>query len=75
MFGLWFSIVGLIFGTLCSFKAKEKNRCQKDWFTLGFIFSIAALGILYLLPDGGAEHTDTDYSNAEDDITLSVTTH
>ena len=43
MFGLWFSIVGLIFGVLCSFAAKDKNRAQKEWFTLGFIFSIIAL--------------------------------
>jgi len=40
MFGLWFSIVGLIFGILCSFKAIEKNRTQKEWFILGFIFSV-----------------------------------
>lgn len=51
MFGLWFSIVGLIFGTLCSFTAKAKNRVQEDWFTLGFIFSFLALGILYILPE------------------------
>ncbi|TSA29475.1 MAG: hypothetical protein D4R68_02275 [Ignavibacteriales bacterium] len=74
MFGLWFSIVGLIFGALCSFAAKEKNRAQKEWFTLGFIFSIIALGILYLLPSVGVDPVDTDFSNADDDISLSVTT-
>jgi hypothetical protein len=74
MFGLWFSIAGLIFGTLCSLKAKEKNRVQKDWFTLGFIFSIIALGILYLLPAVGVEPVDTDFPNVEDDVSLSVTT-
>ncbi len=47
MFGLWFSIAGLIFGTLCSLKAKEKNRVQKDWFILGFVFSFFALAFLY----------------------------
>lgn len=47
MFGLWFSIVGLIFGSLCSFLAREKNRTQHDWFILGFIFSVIALGFLY----------------------------
>lgn len=73
MFGLWFSIAGLIFGTLCSLKAKEKNRVQKDWFTLGFIFSIIALGIIYLLPGVDVEPVDTDFSNADDDISLSVT--
>jgi hypothetical protein len=74
MFGLWFSIAGLIFGTLCSLKAKEKNRVQKDWFTLGFIFSLIALGILYLLPSVDVEPVDTGFSNADDDISLSVTT-
>lgn len=74
MFGLWFSIAGLIFGTLCSLKAKEKNRVQKDWFTLGFIFSIIALGIIYLLPGVDVEPVDTGFSNADDDISLSVTT-
>lgn len=74
MFGLWFSIAGLFFGTLCSLKAKEKNRAQKDWFTLGFIFSIIALGILYILPRVSVEPVDTDFSNAGDDISLSVTT-
>lgn len=51
MFGLWFSIVGLIFGALCSFKARGKNRTQKEWFILGFIFSILGFTILYLLPN------------------------
>ena len=74
MFGLWFSIAGLIFGALCSLKAKEKNRAQKDWFTLGFIFSIIALGILYILPSVSVEPVDTDFSNADDDVSLSVTT-
>lgn len=74
MFGLWYSIAGLFFGTLCSLKAKEKNRAQKDWFTLGFIFSVIALGILYLLPSLGVEPVDAGFSNAEDDLTLSVTT-
>ncbi len=74
MFGLWYSIAGLIFGTLCSLKAKEKNRVQKDWFTLGFIFSIIALGILYILPSVDVEPVDIGFSNADDDISLSVTT-
>jgi len=50
MFGLWFSVIGLIFGVLCSFAAKDKNRAQKEWFILGFIFSILSLLLLLLLP-------------------------
>lgn len=73
MFGLWFSIIGLVFGFLCSYIAKKKNRTQHEWFTLGFIFSVTALGILYLLPDADVEPVDKDFSNAGDDISLSVT--
>jgi hypothetical protein len=50
MFSLWFSIIGLIFGLFCSFKAKEKNRATQEWFVLGFIFSFLALVILSFLP-------------------------
>ncbi len=57
MFGLWFSIVGLIFGILCSFKAIEKNRTQKEWFILGFIFSVLGLILLHLLPNKKATST------------------
>ena len=49
MFGLWFSLIGLLFGTLCSIKAKEKNRFQHDWFILGFIFSLIAIVVLNFL--------------------------
>jgi hypothetical protein len=50
MFGLWFSIAGLLFGLICSVRAKEKNRATNDWFLLGFIFSFLAFGVLSLLP-------------------------
>ena len=73
MFGLWFSIIGLIFGALCSLTAKEKNRAQKEWFTLGFIFSVFAFVILNILPSVDIETVETDFSNA-DDVNLSVTT-
>lgn len=74
MFGLWYSVIGLAFGSICSLKAKEKNRAQKEWFTLGFIFSILALGILYLLPSVDVESIDADFSNADNEISLSVNT-
>ena len=51
MLGLWFSIIGLIFGILCSLIAGEKNRAQKEWFILGFIFSILGFILLHLLPN------------------------
>jgi len=51
MFGLWYAVIGLVFGSLCSFKAKGKNRTQKEWFILGFIFSILGYMLLHLLPN------------------------
>ncbi len=51
MFGLWFSIIGLVFGVACSLTAKDKKRAQKEWFILGFVFSILSLLLLFLLPD------------------------
>ena len=49
MLGLYFSIAGLISGILCSFKAGEKNRNQKNWLMLGFIFPGITLLVLSLL--------------------------
>jgi len=49
MFGLYFSIIGLISGILCSLKAGEKNRNQKNWFVLGFVVPGIMLLILNLL--------------------------
>lgn len=50
MFGLWFSLLGLAIGFLCSRIAKQKERSHKDWFTLGFVFSFIALLIITILP-------------------------
>jgi hypothetical protein len=49
MFGLYFSIIGLISGILCSVKAGEKNRNQKNWLLLGFIAPVISLAFLNLL--------------------------
>jgi hypothetical protein len=55
MFGLWYSLIGLIFGFICSYFAAQKDRARKDWFTLGFIFSFIALSALLLLPSTNKE--------------------
>lgn len=49
MFGLYFAIIGLISGILCSIKAGEKNRNQKNWLLLGFIVPGITLILLNLL--------------------------
>ena len=65
MFGLWYSIVGLIFGILCSFKANEKKRAPKEWFMLGFIFSFLAFGIVLLLPENNNEGQNDELTGNE----------
>ena len=73
MFGLWFSIIGLVFGVLCSFKAREKNRVGEDWFLLGFIFSVITLAILHFLPDENIAPVESEYSNENNEVNLYVT--
>lgn len=73
MFGLWFSIAGLIFGILCSYIAKEKNRAQKEWFLLGFIFSVFALGVIYLVRAKGTKSDEQRLNTDPNDIPFSVT--
>ncbi len=50
MFGLYFAITGLIFGMLCSIKAKQKGRRNEDWFLLGFVLNIFAYIVILLFP-------------------------
>ncbi|MFA3783581.1 hypothetical protein ABRY23_11005 [Melioribacteraceae bacterium 4301-Me] len=50
MLGLYFSIIGLIFGFSCSAIAKRKNRNAEDWFMLGFIFLFVAYLWIRQLP-------------------------
>jgi hypothetical protein len=50
MLGIWIVPIGMVFGVLCSVKAKEKERSFNDWFILGFIFSLAALLVITFLP-------------------------
>ena len=74
MFGLWFSIVGMLFGILCSFIAKGKKRASKEWFMLGFIFSFMALGILFLLPNNEIMETE-DKFQSQNDFFLPIQSH
>ena len=65
MFGLWFSICGLLFGSLCSVKAKEKNRHTKNWFLLGFIFGVLAYAVLSILPGEDKSEYSVHYKTAD----------
>jgi hypothetical protein len=58
MFGLYYSILGLLFGTACSYIARDKNRNQKNWFWLGFVFQIIPVIILWLIPIMSDERND-----------------
>jgi len=62
MFGFWFSIAGLFFGTVCSLMAKEKGRDQKNWFILGFTGSIFS----YILLSNLSSLTSSDLSLSEE---------
>jgi len=73
MFGLWFSIIGLVFGVICSVKAREKKRVGQDWFLLGFIFSVITFAILHFLPDENRKPAEMKYSNEGNDANLYVT--
>lgn len=48
MTGLYFSIIGLIFGSLCSYKAKKNEYCTKNWFLVGFVLGPLGLIIINL---------------------------
>lgn len=48
MFGFYYSIIGLIFGVLCSIKAKEMGIRNMEWFTIGFAFNIPAYLVLHI---------------------------
>ena len=49
MFGFYYAAAGLIFGFLCSSKAKKFGIYNQDWFTLGFAFNIPAYIILSII--------------------------
>lgn len=63
MFGLWFAIYGMLFGSLCSIKASVKNRNTKNWFVLGFVFGIFAFVFLMTL----SKVNDTLFNNVENE--------
>ena len=62
MFGFWFAVYGMFFGTLCSLKAKGKNRHPKNWFTLGFILGAFAYLVLILLPSENETTNEVSYN-------------
>jgi len=65
MLGLWISLNGFFWGSLCSLKAKEKNRNSKNWFLLGFVFSFFAYITISVL---AKLSPNTDKENVADEI-------
>lgn len=63
-----FIIQGVVFGLFCSYIAKEKNRNGKNWFFLGFLFSILAIFALIAIPkiDKENEFDDSFFSKNSD---------
>jgi len=67
MFGLYYAIIGLISGVICSFLACKKFRSQKDWFTLGQIFPVLSVIILLLLSAKNEKDISEKYFHYNDD--------
>lgn len=61
MIGLWLALLGMIFGALSSYTAKQKNRLPENWFVLGLIFLFVPLIVLYFIPDAAKERESEDY--------------
>lgn len=49
MFGLYYAILGLFSGTICSLIANKKSLSQKDWFTIGQILPGVSILLLLLI--------------------------
>jgi hypothetical protein len=49
MLGFYYAAAGLLFGILCSYKAKNKLTYNEEWFIIGFIFNLPGYLILLLL--------------------------
>lgn len=47
---IYIIIFELVVGMFTAIKAKEKNRNPFIWFFLGFIFSVIALLVIFVLP-------------------------
>ncbi|OGU67036.1 MAG: hypothetical protein A2499_09115 [Stygiobacter sp. RIFOXYC12_FULL_38_8] len=60
MFGLYYAIIGLVSGTICSLIANKKSRSQKDWFTMGQVLPGLSILILLLLSTKGAKYSNPD---------------
>lgn len=61
MFGLYYALVGLLSGAVCSLIAYKKSRNQKDWFTLGQVVPILSVVILLFLTSKGENKVPNQY--------------
>jgi|WetSurMetagenome_2_1015567.scaffolds.fasta_scaffold388669_2 hypothetical protein len=62
MFGLWYAILGLLSGIICSYLAKNKNRIQKVWYMIGQVFPIVSVILIYFM-----EQLEYNYENGNDE--------
>ena len=60
MFGLYYAIIGLVSGTICSLIANKKSRSQKDWFTMGQVLPGLSIVILLLISNKHYQNAETD---------------
>ncbi len=73
MFGFWFAITGLFFGTLCSYFAKKKNRNREEWFTIGVIFSVVGFFLIALLPKISENPHKDSFAGVSEEMKISFT--
>lgn len=66
MISIWFLIIGIIFGTICSIAAKKKNLHAENWFTLGLFFWFFALITVYYINSNKTE-SHLSLENSEDE--------
>jgi len=59
MFGLYYAIIGLVSGTICSLIANKKSRSQKDWFMMGQVLPGLSIVILLLLSNKNCQNSET----------------
>lgn len=49
MFGLYYAIVGMASGILCSVIARKIGKSQKDWYTVGQVIPILSVIAILLI--------------------------
>lgn len=55
MFGLYYAIVGMVSGIICSIVAKRIGKSQKDWYTVGQVIPILSVIVILLFGESKSD--------------------